>query len=314
MDEDRRFVGHTEYPTMAPLTDEQLEAALESGRIYRLNDRFFKFLFGQEERKPLFLDFVNALVFPDGSSGFTGFEYASREFSATRADGKDCYLDIVANMADGTQVEVEVQVRNRKDYPQRSAYYLTALHASQMNSGQAYVELKRTVSIHILAFSLFEGERFRRAFGLCDEETGEKLCDDLRLIYLEVPKYVRQGVPRSRLEYWLLYLAGMEARKMPEAMANDPMIGQALDLEKLFLQNREERVKYLLSYKAMRDAMTMDEAIRRTARAEGQMELLLSLVRDGLLSIEAASSRAGMTRDEFAARLGEDGKGDARSD
>ena len=130
-------------------------------------------------------------------------------------------------------------MRNRNDYPQRSTYYLSALHASQLGAGDSYLDLKKTISIHILAFNLFAGDRFRRAFSLCDEETGERLCEDLRLVYLEVPKYVRQGTPRNRLEYWLMYLAGMEAKKMPEAMVKDPMIGEALNLEKLFLQSRE---------------------------------------------------------------------------
>ena len=57
---------------------------------------------------------------------------------------------------------------------------------------------------------------------------------------------------------------------MPEAMVKDPMIGEALNLEKLFLQSREERQRYIVSYKAMRDAMTRDETIRRVARAEGE--------------------------------------------
>ena len=59
---------------------------------------------------------------------------------------------------------------------------------------------------------------------------------------------------------------------MPEVMVKDPMIGQALDLEKLFLQNQMERYNYLLSYKAMRDAETNDETIRRAALAEGRAE------------------------------------------
>ena len=263
---------HSIYPAKGPVTEQQVEEDLEQGKIYRLNDRFFKFLFGREERKHLFLDLVNSLVFPDGSAGFTSFEYANRELSATREAGKNVYLDIVAGMADGTQVEVEVQVRNRNDYPQRSAYYLSTLHASQMRAGDSYLDLRKTISIHILAFSLFEGDRCRRAFSLCDEETGERLCEDLRLVYLEVPKYVRHRVPRNRLEYWLLYLAGVEARKMPEAMVQDPMIGEALDLERVFLQNHEERLRYILSYKAMVDDLTIEETIRRAARAEGLAE------------------------------------------
>ena len=256
--------------TDGQLTDKQLEEELDRGRVYRLNDRFFKFLFGREDRKTLFLDLVNALVFPDGAAGFTGFEYANRELSATRDEGKACSLDIVAVMTDGSRVEVEVQVKNRNDHVPRSVYYLTALHTSQMNSGASYSDLTRTISIHLLAFSLFAGKRFRRTFRLCDTETGETLCDDLTLLYLEIPKYAKNRVPRNRLEYWLLYLAGMEAKKMPEAMVKDPMIGQALDLEKLFLQSQTERYNYLLSYKAMRDAETNDETIRRAAMAEGE--------------------------------------------
>ena len=253
---------------------------------------------GGEDRKHLFLDLVNALVFPDGSTGFTGFEYTNRELSSTREDGKSAYLDIVAKMTDGSQVEVEVQVRNRGDYLQRSVFYLSNLHSSQLKLGGQYQDLKRTISIHILAFSLFDGERFRRVFSLCDEETGDKLCDDLRLLYIEVPKYVKHGVPRNRLEYWLLYLAGMEARKMPEPMVQDPMIGEALGLERLFLQSEEERLRYLLSYKAMMDDLTIDEAIHRTARAEGLAEGRA----EGRAEGEAKGKAEGLAEGEARAR------------
>ena len=250
------------------------------------------------------MDLVNAFVFPDGSAGFTDLKYANRELSAVRVEGKNCHLDIVAKMADGTQVEVEVQVRNWNDYLQRSAYYLSMLHASQLEVGASYLDLKRTISIHVLAFSLFVGERFRREFCLCDVESGEKLSDDLKLIYLEVPKYVNYGTPRNRLEYWLMYLAGMEAKKMPEAMVKDAMIGQALSLEKLFLQSREERQSYIMSYKAMRDEITRDETIRRVARAEGEARGIASTARRMLargVSSEQVVDFTGLSPDEVEA-------------
>ena len=188
--------------------------------------------------------------------------------------------------------------------------------------------MRRTISIHLLAFSLFTGKRFRRRFRLCDTETGETLCEDLTLLYLEIPKYAKNRDPRSRLEYWLLYLAGMEAKKMPEAMVKDPMIGQALDLEKLFLQNQMERYNYLLSYKAMRDAETNDEAIRRAAlakgeakgraegeakgraegeakgRAEGRAEAARNLLRMGL-EVSKISEATGLSLDEIEALRGQ---------
>ena len=48
-------------PASGPVTEGQIEVDLARGRIYRLNDRFFKFLLGREERKHLFLDLVNSL-------------------------------------------------------------------------------------------------------------------------------------------------------------------------------------------------------------------------------------------------------------
>ena len=42
---------------------------------------------------------------------------------------------------------------------------------------------------------------------------------------------------------------------------------------------------------------------RGEGRAEGGLEMLFSLVRDGLLSIKKASARAGTTESEFAARM-----------
>ena len=102
---------------------------------------------------------------------------------------------------------------------------------------------------------------------------------------------------------------------MPEAMVKDPMIGQALDLEKLFLQSQMERYNYLLSYKAMRDAETNDETIRRAAlaegraegeakgRAEGRAEAARNLLRMGL-ELSKISEATGLSPDEIEALRG----------
>ena len=85
---------------------------------------------------------------------------------------------------------------------------------------------------------------------------------------------------------------------MPEAMVKDPMIGQALDLEKLFLQSQMERYNYLLSYKAMRDAETNDETIRRAALAKGRADAARNLLRMGL-EVSKISEATGLSPDEI---------------
>lgn len=257
--------------------DPAIEADIAEGKIFRLDDKLFKFIFGREEHKSLALDLVNSVVFPDGQDSFTGLTFQDRELSPDRDDGKGCRLDFVAEMNDGSLVNVEVQVKDRGDYPRRSLYYLTTLHASQLCEGGLYLNLKRTISIHFVNFALFPGERFRRYFCLCDEETGEKFSEDLVLLYLELPKYASRlrekreaKKPMNRLEYWLAYLAGLEGRKMPETMRSDPLIDEALNLERLFFQDRKERIQYILRCRDRMDEASREETIRLTSEARGE--------------------------------------------
>lgn len=46
------------------------------------------------------------------------------------------------------------------------------------------------------------------------------------------------------------------------------------------------------------------EGIKRDAKEEGVLEILLSLVQDGILTLADAAKRAGMTVSEFAEKTG----------
>ena len=48
---------------------EQIDLDVSQGRVYPLADVLFKFLFGRPERAELFLDLLNALMFPHMESG-----------------------------------------------------------------------------------------------------------------------------------------------------------------------------------------------------------------------------------------------------
>lgn len=76
-----------------------------------LNDRLFKYLFGREERKNLTLSFINAVLGLEGARAFVDLRFADREMDAHRIDGKAAALDLNCVLSDGTQVNIEVQVR-----------------------------------------------------------------------------------------------------------------------------------------------------------------------------------------------------------
>ena len=56
----------------------------------------------------------------------------------------------------GRLFNVEVQVQRFPRWSARSAFYLSRLLASQIDAGQAYLELKPVVGVHLLDFELFD--------------------------------------------------------------------------------------------------------------------------------------------------------------
>lgn len=284
---------YTFMPQM-PITEEQLERDLNAGKVFRLTDAYFKFVFGREDRSALFIDLLNAIVFPDGERVFSKAEFLNREFSPERVDGRGFRLDLVALLDDEEQVNLEVQVKLEFDYIKRSIYYLTLLHSGQLNRGKKYWEINRTISIHIVGFDLLRDETaFRNGYSLRNDASGKILSEDISLIYIELPKYVRQlkagRKPINKLERWLGYLAGLEGEAMESIARSEPMIERALDVEKLFLMDYKQRIAYIRDIRAMLDEAYHDEGIKRYAleegrakgKAEGKAEVARNLLKLG---------------------------------
>ena len=76
------------YDSFCCRTRDQIDQDVSQGWVYPLADILFKFLFGRPERVGLFLDLLNALMFPDGDRAFTQIAFINRELSPARASGK----------------------------------------------------------------------------------------------------------------------------------------------------------------------------------------------------------------------------------
>ncbi len=262
-----------------PQNEEQLQAEIKRGRVYRLNDKFFKFAFGRPDHKLLFLDLVNAIVFPDGKNAFVDINFVDREFSPLRVDGKECRLDIVGILDGGEQINIETQVCNEGDYEKRSVCNWSVVHFTQLARGMMYIETKKTITINILAFDLFKSEpHFRNSFSIRNDESGTLLCEDLCIIYLEIAKYKRANrKPINKLERWMAYFAGLEGEEMAQIAEKEPMINTAIDIEKMFLMDHMQRLAYVMSWKDM-----MYEANRERRYQLGEEKALKRGLEEGL--------------------------------
>ena len=88
MNEGTENAGLYDFPCRRARTRDRIDQDVSQGRVYPLADVLFKFLFGRPERASLFLDLLNALMFPNGERAFTQIAFINRELSPARASGK----------------------------------------------------------------------------------------------------------------------------------------------------------------------------------------------------------------------------------
>ena len=239
-------------------------------------DVLFKFLFGRPERAELFLDLLNTLMFPNGERAFTQVAFIDRERSPARASGKGSRLDIAARL-DVEMVNLEVQVRHEPGYLKRTLYYWSLLYSTFLERRGKYIDTLRTISLGLLDFELLPEEReCRNSYSIRNDASGRLLCDDLQIVYFELPKDRRERKagrrPRNRLKRWLCYLDGMRGDEMDRIAAMEPGIGTALDLEREFFQSRDQRLAYIVDMMEFWDEEDISGRREEAALAKGRAE------------------------------------------
>lgn len=143
-------------------------------------DILFKMLFVQypELLKELVADLLGIT---QGSIG--QFIIRNPEMPPESLGDKFCRLDI--NMTvDNRQVDLEIQVSNEGDYPERVMYYWAREFSSALQAGEGYSALPRTFVISIIDFILFESKEYYSFFQPLEVMRHTLLSDKMRFIFL----------------------------------------------------------------------------------------------------------------------------------
>ncbi|MDR2529570.1 MAG: Rpn family recombination-promoting nuclease/putative transposase [Synergistaceae bacterium] len=246
----------------------------------RLLDSLFKYVFCREERKDVFLDMVNAFVYPEGEGAFEELHFLDREKSPERKGGKGCRLDALARTSNETMIHAESQVNKKQYFSRRTFTYVSRVYNDQFNESKGedklkpigYERAKPIISINLLGYTEFkDSEDYREDVSL-KRKNGKNYIEDIRLIFLELTKFRKKFEetrcePHTKQECWLAYLAGTGGKRMRQIAEREPMIQKALEAEKVFLADRKERLAYLQDWKIMMDEIS-DEAEKQKFEAE----------------------------------------------
>ena len=223
--------------------------------LNRMNDALFKNIFAQNS--DITLSLINSVFEFQGTALITDIEFIDRNLDAEEDDGKGSQLDLLGRSPDGTVINLEIQVAKQEYMGRRSLYYWSRLY-NELKSGEEYTELKRTVTINILDFNLFDRKKYpsyHSCFGVYDLKTGNQLTSDCELHFLELPKWNLKTVKETnRLERWLSYFSKKTTvAELEEIAMLEPAIQKAFKAETIFTQDEINRRRYELREKNQRD-------------------------------------------------------------
>ena len=273
----------TNYQPRA-LIIEAIENDINNRKYNPMNDVLFKFIFANEDRKQVTIDFLNAVLNRQEQKTIKDIQFKNSEIVPLFEEDKLTRFDIFCVTEDGTQIDVEVQVVNKKNMERRTLFYWSQMYLMNLNKGEKYQDLKPAITINILRYNIFPEDSFHSMYSIYNMETHRRLNEDMELHFLEVPKFKKKPISEmNRMERWLAYFSNkLNQQEMEELAMNESAIQTAMNAAAVFMQNKEERLKYLNREIAIIDYESDKAAWIDEGRAKEKIFMVHSMIKNGL--------------------------------
>ena len=223
----------------------------ELKRLPITNDYIFKRVFSYDGNEEILKDFLEAIL----NIKINEIQIRNPELLKTYKEDKLGILDIKVETDDKKVIDIEMQMKDEKDIPERSTTYLSKLVSEQLESGNPYSMLKETIVIFILNFNLYKRNSYHSIGRLRFDKTTKEAYVDLgykkedqiaskymQIHIIELPKFRKKNPEmKGRVNQWLWLLSGKEEKL--EKIDNQK-VKQAIETLDRISLNPEERALY----------------------------------------------------------------------
>lgn len=183
---------------------------------------------------------------------------------------KDFILDILVRYNNNYHINIEMQVANEDDWPERSLSYLCRTF-DNLNKGESYRNVKTAVQISLLDYSLFpEHPSFYSAYLMMNTATHAVYSDKFRLyvVCLNQRNLASKADKMFQLDKWAEFFRAKTWEELQMTVKDNPVMEEAAShLHKL---TEEERIRYQCE---ARERWLLFERSKRESRKELEKEL-----------------------------------------
>ena len=252
----------------------------ESNGISPKIDFVFKSIFGDPRNKDILEDFLGSVT--DFKSGeLKQIQIESPEIPKENEVKKSSVLDLILTTKN-TVIDIEIQAWRRKALIERSLFYWGKMYSEQLQSGENYDRLRRTICINILDFDLLSTEDYHTTCKVRADGDTFPLTNVLELDFLELRK-ARMAVSHGKagkLLDWLRFLnfRSSDREELKMLAKKSKSMQKAVDTLIHDSENKKERIAAW-----DREMFLHDEAqLRHEGREEERIENIRRMSRFGI--------------------------------
>jgi len=263
-------------------------------------DFIFKKIFGSEKHPQILISFLNAVIKP--ATPIISVELKDTDINKDSIDDKFSRLDVKAITSNGEHINVEIQLKNEYNMIKRTLYYWSKIYSEQLNEGEKYSKLSRTVCINILNFKYLPTDNFHSCYRLKEITTHEELTDVQELHFIEVPKLSKVADITDLLVAWVEFLKDPESEEVRSLELSMEEIREA-KTELVRLSNDDsQRALYEAREKANKDRTSALEQSKEEGREEGEKKKAIEVAKTLLknnIDIQIIATSTGLSISEI---------------
>ena len=191
--------------------------------------------------------------------------------SRDSADDKLGIMDVRVLLKDGTQMNMEMQVKYFEYWDERALFYLSKMFDSQIRKGESYEKLQKCIHVSILDFIHFPNDnKCYRRIHFRDDQTSQLYSDKMELQILELKKLPPEVKTGEDVLAWMRFFSSKNKEEFQNMAKTNEYFDEAYNTLLNLSADEQKRLEYEAREKALKDYNTQISSAEKRGIKAGE--------------------------------------------
>ncbi|RHR22012.1 Rpn family recombination-promoting nuclease/putative transposase [Clostridium sp. AF19-22AC] len=180
-------------------------------------------------------------------------------------------MDVRVLLKDGTQMNMEMQVKYFEYWDERALFYLSKMFDSQIRKGESYEKLQKCIHVSILDFIHFPNDKecYRRIH-FRDDQTSKLYSDKMELQILELKKLPPEVKTGEDVLAWMRFFSSKSKEEFQNMAKTNEYFDEAYNTLLNLSADEKKRLEYEAREKALKDYNTQISSAEKRGLKAGE--------------------------------------------